>query len=162
VLGWFAKHPEVSTVLVSDHAGGQVVSRGGTSQLEAQINGYIGAWRALPATVKRIVVIRDTPVSRSSTRACVQHAIATRQRAGVACAVPRSAAIGGPDPAVIAAGRLRSKRVRAVDLTRFFCDARLCYPVVGGALVFRDIGHLTDAFSVSLGPFLLRAVERAR
>jgi hypothetical protein len=53
------------------------------------------------------------------------------------------------------------ERVQAVDLTRLFCDERSCYPVIGGALVVRDNTHLTGVFSATLGPFLLRAVERA-
>ena len=55
---------------------------------------------------------------------------------------------------------MNSPRVQTVDLTRFFCDARLCYPVVGGVLVLRDNTHVTGAFSASLGPYLLQAVNR--
>ena len=40
------------------------------------------------------------------------------------------------------------------------CDRRLCYPVVGGVLVDRNMGHLTGLFSSTLGPFLLRDVDR--
>lgn len=161
VLHWFAAHPEVSTVFVSAHSGGDVIVRGRATQIDTKIAGYIDAWNALPSTVTHIVVIRDTPVSRSGTAVCVERAIASHLAAGTACAVPRSIAIGGPDPEVVAAARLGSARVRVVDLTQFFCDAIRCYPVIGGALVYRDIGHLTDEFSTSLGPFLRRAVDPA-
>ena len=40
------------------------------------------------------------------------------------------------------------------------CDDSRCFPVVGGALVIKDIGHLTRTFSRSLGPFLGRAIDR--
>jgi len=50
--------------------------------------------------------------------------------------------------------------VRSVDLTRFFCDRRRCFPVVGGALTLKDTTHITAVFSRSLGPFLRRAVDR--
>ena len=46
-----------------------------------------------------------------------------------------------------------------IDLTAQFCDARLCYPVIGGALVHKDTDHLTQVFSRTLGPFVLRAVD---
>jgi hypothetical protein len=49
-------------------------------------------------------------------------------------------------------------RVRLVDLTRFFCDGRRCFAVVGGALVNRDVSHMTTAFATTLGPYLLRAL----
>jgi hypothetical protein len=66
-----------------------------------------------------------------------------------------------PDPAVAAARRMPKTRFQTVDLTRYFCDAGACFPVIGGALVQRDATHLTGVFSASLGPFLLRAVDEA-
>jgi hypothetical protein len=42
---------------------------------------------------------------------------------------------------------------------RFFCDAR-CYPVIGGALVVRDANHMTGTYSSTLGPYVLRALDR--
>jgi hypothetical protein len=57
---------------------------------------------------------------------------------------------------------MRSPQVRSVDLTPFFCDRRRCFPVVGGALVYKDAHHLTRVFSASLGPFLLRALDDLR
>ncbi len=59
------------------------------------------------------------------------------------------------DPEVLAAHQLRSARVQVIDLTRFFCDWHLCYPVVGGALVYRDADHLTRVYAATLGPYLL-------
>jgi hypothetical protein len=161
VLTWLTSHPEVSTVFVSNHVGGEVVTWRGKNVVETQIAGYIAAWKALPASVKHVVVLRDTPLGQAGTLACVARAQARHQRPGIACSLPRrSPPVLRADPAVVAAERLRSPRVGVVDLTRFFCDARLCYPVVGGALVYRDIGHLTATFSFSLGPFLLRALNR--
>ena len=53
-----------------------------------------------------------------------------------------------------------SPRVRLVNLTPFMCDRAKCYPVVGGALVHKDGGHITQVFSRSLGPYLGRYVDR--
>jgi hypothetical protein len=50
--------------------------------------------------------------------------------------------------------------VQSIDLTPFMCTASDCLPVVGGVLVHKDRGHLTRAFSASLGPFLLRDLRR--
>ena len=44
-------------------------------------------------------------------------------------------------------------------MTPFLCDRRACYPVIGGALVYKDIHHLTAVFGASLGPYLQRDVE---
>jgi peptidoglycan/LPS O-acetylase OafA/YrhL len=158
VFAWFARHPEVSTVFLSQLTGGSgVVPSHGRSELATSRAGYAAAWRRLPPSVKQIVVIRDTPKVHGNTDTCVERAMARRMPAGRACAVPRGVALDR-DPAYEAARRLRSRRVRAVDLTRFMCGRRLCYPVVGGALVLKDATHLTGVFAQTLGPYLLRAV----
>ena len=40
------------------------------------------------------------------------------------------------------------------------CDRTRCFPVVGGALVHKDRGHLTRVFSTTLGPYVLRALNQ--
>lgn len=153
-------HPEIETVFVSQNAGAGVkVPSNGVNAFTTEVSGYQRAWKKLPASVKRVVVIRDTPRNTSNSAACVSRAIARRVPAGTACAVPRSYAVR-TDRASIAAKRLRSPRYGVVDLTRFFCSNRLCPPVIGGVLVHKDVDHITTQFSESLGPFLLRHVKR--
>jgi peptidoglycan/LPS O-acetylase OafA/YrhL len=148
---WFARHPEVRTVFVS-----QISGRDG---FRAQVAGYAAAWRSLPRTVERIVVLRDTPKVRSETAGCVQAAIEARRDAGLKCAVPRAEALA-PDPVAVAARRGGGGRQAAVaDLTRFLCGRRLCRPVIGGALVFKDRDHLTLIYAETLGPYLDRALD---
>ncbi|HEX4719724.1 MAG TPA: hypothetical protein VH300_14445, partial [Thermoleophilaceae bacterium] len=55
---------------------------------------------------------------------------------------------------------LGAPRFETIDLNRFFCDRRWCYPVIGGALVQKDLHHLTAVFVRTLGPFFLDAVRR--
>ena len=122
------------------------------------MSGFVKAWQALPRSVRHIVVIHDTPKDRKTTAACVEQAIASHRNAGRACAVPRGVAIVR-DAQAVAASRVRSARVQTVDLTRFFCGSRLCYPVIGGALVHKDDHHMTVVFATTLGPYLLRALN---
>ena len=158
VFAWFSQHPEVSTVFVAGLTGGSgVVPSAGRSRFETSVAGYAEAWSALPSTVSRIVVIRDTPKVDADTDACVSRAVSRRRPPGVACAVSRSRGLDR-DPAMVAAARVGGPRVSTVDLTRFFCDAR-CYPVVGGVLVLRDSTHMTGTYSATLGPYLLQAVR---
>lgn len=144
---WLRAHPEVDTVFVSAH---RVRAAGG---LPAQVRGYVRAWRALPASVTRVVVIRDTPTAGEAVRACVNRAIAAGAPAGRACAVPRRLALHA-DPEAAAARRVRSRRIALVDMTRWFCDARVCYPVIGGILVHKDTSHVTATYGRTLAPFL--------
>jgi hypothetical protein len=158
VYRWFRRHPEVSTVVVSELSGGLGVLTRRSDPFAAAVDGYIAAWRALPRSVKRIIVIRDTPKAKRLTFGCIQRAMARRRPAGTACASPRNLVVSR-DPAIVAAARTRSRRVRAVDLTRFFCGKRLCYPVIGGALVNKDVTHITAVFGATLGPYLLRKIN---
>jgi hypothetical protein len=158
--GYFALHPEIDTVFFVALTGGKVNVPPGRTTLEAKVNGYRRAWATLPDTVKHIVVIRDTPRITRSTVRCVDRAIAERKPAGLACARPRRDAIGA-DPQVEAARDARSPRVQVVDLTRVLCSRRLCFPVIGGALVYKDLHHLSRVFAETLAPALGRELGAA-
>ena len=136
-----------------------LLARRGPAAFAAQVAGYRRAWQALPSSVKYIVVMRDNPVIRLHTFDCIRRALAAHHPPGRACALPRRQVLL-PDPAAYAAARSRSPRLHVADLTRFMCGRRLCYPVVGGALVNKDGSHLTTVFATTLGPLLLRWVNR--
>ena len=137
-----------------------MIARRGEDEDAARVRGYVRAWRALPASVRRIVVIRDPPYIATTTLSCVRRARAHGKDAGAACALPRSTALK-PDPAMVAVER-SGARVEAVDLTDFMCDDDLCFPVVGGVLVHKDPGHLTRLFATTLTPYIEREFERLR
>jgi peptidoglycan/LPS O-acetylase OafA/YrhL len=158
VPAWFDGHPEVHTVFVVEHSGGKVIVPRGQTMFEAQVAGYRSVWNALPASVRHIVVIHDTPRVHADTFACIERVIAKHQRPARRCTVARAQATQR-DPAVVAAARMRSTRVQSIDMTSFFCDTRRCYPVIGGALVYKNIDHLTDVYAASVGPFLLRRID---
>ena len=156
---WFTHHPEVSIVFAAQLTGGSgVVTPAGKDEFTVSMAGYRKAWDALPASVAHVVVIRDTPKIRYDTFDCIERAIDAHAPAGTTCAVSRAAALDR-DPAARAAVRAASPRYGMVDLNRFMCSVKRCYPVIGGALVFKDPNHLTLAFATSLGPFLLRHVR---
>jgi hypothetical protein len=131
----------------------------GQSVFEAEVSGFRRAWATLPSSVRHIVVIRDPPKARSATADCVQRARAARRPAGPACALPRVTTLR-PDPEVAAAVRTAAGRAATADLTALFCTTTTCRPVIGGALAYKDIHHLTTVFATTLGPFLLRRVVR--
>ena len=149
VVQWLRDRPGIDTLFVSQH---RVRVRG---SYEDEVAGFIRAWGALPDSIRRIVVIRDVPRRPKGTRRCVRAAIARSLDAGRECAVPRRRVLPA-DPAADAATRLRSRRVRLIDMTRYFCDADRCFPVIGGALVHKDSTHMTARFGATLAPFLER------
>jgi hypothetical protein len=156
---WFVQHPDVHTVFVAEISGTPWVIPKGQNQFETEVSDYIAAWNALPPSVQHIIVIRDTPKALPTTARCVEGAIAAHRPAGEVCRMPRQAVLNS-DPAVAAAERLASPRVQVVDLTRYFCDQRWCYPVIGGALVQKDWNHISSTFTGTVGPYLLQQVDR--
>jgi SGNH domain (fused to AT3 domains) len=156
---WLAAHPEVSTIFVVGQSGARVVVPAGHSRVSYMANGYVAAFKSLPASVKHIVVVRDTPTMPFNVFDCVEHAKHHHQPPGSACEVPRANALL-TDPAVVAAQRMHSGRVQVIDMTHYVCGQKACYPVIGGALVYKDVTHLTRVFATSLGPFLLRHVNQ--
>jgi SGNH domain (fused to AT3 domains) len=149
VIAWLDQHPEVGTVVIT----GADYEQYATSAEQ----GFHDAWQALSASVHRIDIIRDNPHAGPRARGCLYAAIARHAAAGLRCAQPRSAVLR-PDAEAAAALSSPSSRVHLIDLTRFFCSPRLCFPVVGGALVLADYTHITQEFSQTLGPYLLRAM----
>jgi SGNH domain (fused to AT3 domains) len=159
VLRWLKDHPEVTTVFVAQLSGGSgVVTRKGQDPFEAEVKGYLAAWKAMPASVQRIYVIRDNPKTDSRTPACIEDAVKTGMQPGPACAVPRREVLDR-DAAAVAARRLSSPRVRELDMTRFFCGKATCEPVIGGVLVYKDATHLTGLYARTLGPYLTRLID---
>ena len=157
VLDWLKVHPEVETVFLSTSATAEVAGVDGRPESEVIRAGYRDEIALLLRRVRRVVVIRDMPLSARGHLRCVSRALSDGRSPGLACARSRSVALL-PDPLAEVALALRSSRVRVVDLTDHMCDARRCFPVVGGALVHRDESHLTPAFSATLGPYLLQAL----
>jgi peptidoglycan/LPS O-acetylase OafA/YrhL len=161
VFRWIRRHRQVNLVFFGEDASLGIIVHGGRAQFEREVAGYIGAWRNLPASVKDVIVLRDNPRTPRRTAGCITRAIAARRSAGRVCAVSRRAALPA-DPAVEAARRAHMRRVHTIDLTRYFCTARLCPPVIGGVLVYKDTSHVTQVYARTLGPYMLRAVTRLK
>jgi hypothetical protein len=158
VLTWLTNHPEVTTlVLANKTPDADDFAPRPLPSFETQANGYVETWNRLPASVQRVFVIRDNPSGRVSTLTCVARMMAKKRSAAKHCSVPLRTALP-PDPEAAAVAQAATPRIQLVDLTPFFCDARSCYPVVGGVFVYRDINHLTTLFAETLAPFLQRAL----
>jgi hypothetical protein len=160
VVSWLRANPQVHKLFVSQHSmAAEALVRPGRDEFHARVLGHIRAWRSLPSSVRHVIVIRDTPYTRFTVDGCVSQAIRDHARADLRCAVERTEALHR-DAAAQAAKRLASPLVQTVDFTPFICDPQLCFPVVGGVLVYKDHGHLTRVFGHTLGPNLERAVDR--
>ena len=160
MLAWFAAHPGVDTVFLSTHTSAEVKKAEGKTMAETARAGYRDEITALLRVVRARRRHPRHPVrARPATCAASPARCRPTARRGRR-ARARGALALQPDPLAAAARDLRSARVQLIDLTSRSCDARRCYPVVGGALVHRDQTHVTPAFSATLGPFIMRALPR--
>jgi hypothetical protein len=158
-LAWLAGHPEIHTIFVSDWAEPASGPMGGTGGYGGGAADFGAMLDRVPRSVQHIYVLRDIPGTRVGTASCVTRARGRHRSLTGVCAVPRSFAVT-PDPGAAAAAA-RRPRAHVIDLTRFFCGAARCYPVIGGAYVYKDDSHMNAVFSTSLGPFVLRALGTA-
>ena len=92
-----------------------------------------------------------TPRFGADSFTCIRAAIAAQRPPGDACAVDRRVALER-DPEAVAAMQLNSPRIQIIDVDDEICDAQVCRPVVGGALVLKDDTHMTRTFARTLAP----------
>ena len=151
-VAWFGRHPEVTTLIV-------VSATIPTPGFETQVQGFREQWKRLPDTVENIIVIRDNPRMQPDTPPCIYEAMADKVPAGPACARKRSTSLP-KDPPTTAARRMNSKRIHVIDMSRYFCDATRCPPVIGGVLVYKDLTHITSEYGKTLAPYLEREIRR--
>jgi hypothetical protein len=151
VTRWLAAHPDVHTVFITGNDLWRYASSAET--------GFVDAWRALPSSVSRIEIIRDAPRQLLREPDCVAHGIAHHLRnIGERCAAPRSEVLE-PDAQAAAALHSGMSRVHLINLSTFYCGSR-CFPVIGGVLVLADLEHVSPEFSATLGPYVLRAIDK--
>ena len=145
VLRWLRAHPSVHSVVLA------------SSSLHGYTeDGLAKLWSRIPDSVRHVYVVVDVPRVSYKTAGCVR---AVRKRHAVsdgACPVARDEALP-PDPAPGAVAQ-SGPRVHLIDLTRYFCDSTNCFPVIGGAYVYRDTNHMNLVFAPTLGPYLLEGM----
>lgn len=151
--GWNAKamayldeHPEIDTLVTASRSRNPVVPESGMSWQETATKQYRERWTELPASIRHIVAIRDTPRMADDTMSCV---LANGDDAANACSVPVAEAFI-EDPMENAALFADNSRVTLVDLSEFFVVGGECLPVIGGVLAFRDSHHISWVYAATL------------
>jgi peptidoglycan/LPS O-acetylase OafA/YrhL len=116
--------------------------------------GFQNVWREW-LHFSRVTVLRDTPTTdnRNGPQCLAVNAGKPQQ-----CSNSRSRVLIDDD--MMRAARSMPGQVNLVDLSDYFCDARRCYAVIGGASVYYDYDHMSMQFSGSLGAALLRSMPQ--
>jgi hypothetical protein len=56
---------------------------------------------------------------------------------------------------------MSTRKATAIDLSKYLCSAKLCYPVIGGSLVYAQGAHQALGFNRTLAPYLLREIDKS-
>ncbi|GAT73084.1 acyltransferase family protein [Microbacterium hydrocarbonoxydans] len=128
-------------------------SAGFESVHDAAVAGYQEAWATMTERGIPVVTVVDNPVWETDPNKCLR----TRDQAE--CSGPRADLLVEEDPLREAAAS--ADGVTLLDFTDVFCDDDTCYPVVGGADVYRDQDHLTVTFVDTLAPYYTAALKEA-
>jgi peptidoglycan/LPS O-acetylase OafA/YrhL len=128
----------------------------GEEQSEVIVRGLIEAWSSQTRRGTRIIAIRDNPIARVDTPACVAK---YRFQANERCALDRATAFAHFDGNVRASQLLHGAYL--IDLSNYYCTAETCLTIIGHVPVYRDADHITATFARSLAPFLLLGLRGA-
>lgn len=120
---------------------------------DAAVAGYQEAWSTMTDRGIPVVTVVDNPVWETDPNKCLR----TRDQAE--CSGPRPDLLVEDDP--LREASEATDGVTLLDFTDVFCDEDTCYPVVGGANVYRDQDHLTVTFVDSLAPYYTAALKEA-
>jgi hypothetical protein len=159
-MSFLGHHPEIDTVFVTEEVDKGLPGDVGTIEAR-KLRGFKRTFKKYPRSVRRIIVLRDTPNATQEQFDCLAAAEkAATAPAGPQCTSQRRRALLVPDAAAVAAIALHSARYKVVDMNDLICSPTLCYPALGGVLVNLDVaGHMTLTFARTMKRQLLSRVE---
>jgi peptidoglycan/LPS O-acetylase OafA/YrhL len=136
-----ADPPDV--VVLANHLGPSP-GKDPATQRDDWVDGLGALYDRLPAS-SRIVTLADSPEFETSPVLCLSAHLDDAER----CAVPRAEAL---NPAIRTAQEIvaMERGGVVVDLTDYFCNARVCPAIIGATLVYSDEHHVTATFSKTL------------
>jgi peptidoglycan/LPS O-acetylase OafA/YrhL len=110
----------------------------------------------LGANGRRVIMIRDTPLSPQDVPSCLsEHA-----KKPTSCAFPTAGAAHRDSPLLAAEKAAAGSRLTTVDLTNVICPTRTCQVVTHtGMIKYRDEHHLSAHYSASLWQTLAQGIE---
>ncbi|MFJ3406356.1 acyltransferase family protein [Promicromonospora sp. NPDC090134] len=142
-------------VVTSQLSGVDWVPPAGTTPEAFAEDGLVSLWGGLADQGLPVVAVADVPKPDPTVIDCLT---APDVDLTTDCRTPRADATGPFDPQRSAVERLGRSDVTLLDLTDVYCDARECFPVIGGVTVYRDDNHLSDTFAGTLAPYVANAL----
>ncbi|WP_374947946.1 acyltransferase family protein [Agreia sp.] len=151
-LASVAPYDVIFTAALADHA---LDAEG--SAAAAETAGFVDAWTPQLSQGAPVVTLVDNPSWETDPNKCLRISDAS------VCTESREDGLGEVDPLASAASGLSAggADVTLLDFSETYCDSSQCFPVIGGANVYRDQDHLTRTFAFTLAPFIESVIEAA-
>lgn len=116
------------------------------------IKGFSDLWNDLHDLGASVYVVKDVPEAKKDSQACVSENYENPER----CSISRWKAMVRRD--LVDQAAEYAPHATVIDYTERYCGPRKCHQVVGNVLVYRDRGHITDTFALTLQPYLAEAI----
>ncbi len=136
-------------VVMSSRTGNSLMDVKESDMKQALIDGYTETIDQLTDAAIKVFVLRDAPTGKDLLS--VPDCLAANNRSIEMCAGKPDKELTD-DPLYMAAHAYKSSRVQTLDLSHRFCDATICYPAIGGVVMYFDNHHLTNSYVRTLTP----------
>ncbi|MFE1950103.1 acyltransferase family protein [Streptomyces sp. NPDC059524] len=137
-------------VIASSSESGDPVRPAAAGPVAQWTAGYTRTYRKLRATGARVVALQDTPWPASDAVDCASTHPLELDR----CSSAPARAAKDPRKAAAVRAAARATGATLVDPRPWVCAPRVCPVLVADTLVYRDDGHLADAYARALAPVL--------
>ncbi|WP_162237688.1 acyltransferase family protein [Agreia sp. Leaf244] len=151
-LAEVAPYDAIFTAALADHT-----VEFDSDEARATTAGFVEAWTPQLDQGTPVVTLVDNPSWETDPNKCL------RISDPADCSESIKEGLGQFDGLAAAAYELQAeqKDVTLLDFTQTYCDSSKCFPVIGGANVYRDQDHLTRTFAFTLAPFIESAIVAA-
>jgi len=149
----FIKKGNYDLLITSSGSGSEYIS--GDLKYPNPVIGFSETWKEIADSGTRILVVKDNPKPIAALPSCIS---ANPKNYIERCSVARAKAFDY-DPLVEAVAKLKSPKVKLLNLDDVYCGPKICEPVIGKVIVYRDDNHLTSTFANSLQTYFAKAIS---
>lgn len=147
-----SSNKQISTVFTASFSSAySFASVDGNPLANPAVEGFTHVWEKWLSAGKNVVVFDDVPRTNGQY---VPTCLASHADNPLACAVTVAQALPKNMNITAAAKEMAEHGVTRISLADQFCDAKLCYPLVGRTIVYRDYSHLSTEYALALVPYI--------
>jgi hypothetical protein len=143
-------------VVVSQRHRTAIDPRTGETTESAMTDGLTRVWKRLEQEGVHVVALLDNPAPTGVKIGDgeIYKCVAERLDRLSECAFSRADGIAASGSPALLAAAAKVPAVDVLDLTDLFCNGRVCPPVIGEVLVYRQGSHITNTYTLTAVPVL--------